>query len=330
MTDIALRQFLAVLLWFRLVLLQDAALLFGTHPELPMFHFKPFNTQHFRDYAGEAVQAVARAEVQARTAFHNLPEHLVCSLKGLVTSMTLDQQVQRTENEALRAEVRRHMEVQSALLAELQASSKGRRGKSHKSASAPSGKSSHARRITPRLKTRQATAALPPTCQAPNQLLPALPPLHLQAHAPHRPLATMPNVTINISAPGTARHLSTSTPTSADAHADLLLLAPPAARSEPVALDSGTDQLMTASILASHSDPRSEKWAALLAKHGREKLDAHEWEWRNGDWLPWYRYQPVDAITDVWTEYVDGLNGCLSTRELKDRWGRNGVAMKGA
>ena len=152
MTDIALRQFLAILLWFRLVLLQDAALLFGTHPELPMFHFKPFNTQHFRDYAAEALQAVARAEVQARTAFHNLPEHLVCSLKGLVTSMTLDQQVQCAENEALRAEVRRHMEVQSALLAELQASSKGWRGKSHKSASAPSGKSSHAQRITPRLK----------------------------------------------------------------------------------------------------------------------------------------------------------------------------------
>jgi hypothetical protein len=131
----------------------------------------------------------------------------------------------------------------------------------------------------------------------------------------------MPNITINISAPGTARQLSTSTPMSVVAHADPLALVLPAAGSEPVALDSGTDQLMTASALASRSDPRSEKWAALLAKHGREKLDAHEWEWRNGDWLPWYRYQPVDAITDVWTEYVDGLNGCLSTRELKDRWG---------
>jgi hypothetical protein len=81
----------------------------------------------------------------------------------------------------------------------------------------------------------------------------------------------------------------------------------------------GADQLALA--VTSPSDPHSEKWAALLVKYGREKLDAHEWEWRNGDWLPRYRYQPVDAITDIWTEYVDGLNGCLSTRELKDRWG---------
>jgi hypothetical protein len=133
-TDIALRQFLSVLLWFRLVLLQDAALLFAKHPELSMFRFKPFNAQRFRDYAGDAVQAVARAEEQARMAFNNLPEHLVSSLKGLVTSMTLDQQAQRAENEALRAEVRCHMETQSALLTELASGSRGRRSKGHKSA----------------------------------------------------------------------------------------------------------------------------------------------------------------------------------------------------
>ncbi|KAH0829061.1 hypothetical protein J3R83DRAFT_2518, partial [Lanmaoa asiatica] len=69
------------------------------------------------------------------------------------------------------------------------------------------------------------------------------------------------------------------------------------------------------------SDPRSEKWAQLTTKYGHAKLDAHEWEWRGDDWLPTYRYQPVSVITDLWTEYVDGLNGHLSTRELKDRWG---------
>jgi len=132
-TDIALRQFLSVLLWFRLVLLQDATLLYTKHPEIPVFRFKPFNTQCFRDYAHEAVQAVMQAEEQARMAFHNLPQHLVCSLKGLVTSMTLDQRAQHAENEALRAEVRQHMETQSALLAELSASSSyGRRKRSHK------------------------------------------------------------------------------------------------------------------------------------------------------------------------------------------------------
>ncbi|KAG1874883.1 hypothetical protein F4604DRAFT_1925032 [Suillus subluteus] len=77
-TDIALHQFLSVLLWFRLVLLQDAALLYTKHPKIPMFRFKPFNTQCFWDYAHDAVQAVMQAEEQARMAFHNLPQHLVC------------------------------------------------------------------------------------------------------------------------------------------------------------------------------------------------------------------------------------------------------------
>jgi len=71
----------------------------------------------------------------------------------------------------------------------------------------------------------------------------------------------------------------------------------------------------------SHGDPRSEKWVQLTTKYGHAKLDAHEWEWRGDDWLPVYCYQPVSAISDLWTEHVDGLNGHLSTRELKDRWG---------
>jgi hypothetical protein len=68
-------------------------------------------------------------------------------------------------------------------------------------------------------------------------------------------------------------------------------------------------------------DPRSEKWSQLTAKYGHAKLDAHEWEWRGDDWLPVYRYQPINVITDLWIEHVDGLNGHLSMRELKDRWG---------
>ncbi|KAH0825762.1 hypothetical protein J3R83DRAFT_8915, partial [Lanmaoa asiatica] len=69
------------------------------------------------------------------------------------------------------------------------------------------------------------------------------------------------------------------------------------------------------------SNPHSEKWAQLTTKYGDAKLDAYEWQWRDDDWLPTYRYQPVSVTTDLWTEYVDELNGHLSTHKLKDRWG---------
>ncbi|KAG2095326.1 hypothetical protein BD769DRAFT_1394918 [Suillus cothurnatus] len=206
-TDIALHQFLSVLLWFRLVLLQDAALLYTKHPKIPVFCFKPFNTQCFQDYAHEAIQVVMQAE----------------DLKGLVTSMTLDQQAQHAENEALHAET-----------------------------------------------------------------------------GPSLPHTTVPNFTINISGTS-ATNSSTSTSV------------PTVSRPTNFTLPSfGADQPLAIDTLS--SDPHSEKWAALLTKYGWDKLDAHKWEWKSGDWLPRYCYQPVEVITDIWTDH-------LSTRELKDQWG---------
>jgi hypothetical protein len=135
---------------------------------------------------------------------------------------------------------------------------------------------------------------------------PSLPFLCLQT-GPSLPHTTAPNFTINISGTS-ATNSSTSTSV------------PTVSRPTNFTLPSfGADQPLAIDTLS--SDPRSEKWAALLTKYGRDKLDAHEWEWKSGDWLPRYRYQPVEVITDIWTEYVDGLNGHLSTRELKDRWG---------
>ena len=73
--------------------------------------------------------------------------------------------------------------------------------------------------------------------------------------------------------------------------------------------------------MAGDPSPRTETWVSLVERYGRARLDAHEWEWKDGDWLPHYRYQAVRAITELWTEYTEGLGGHLSTRELKERWG---------
>ena len=63
-------------------------------------------------------------------------------------------------------------------------------------------------------------------------------------------------------------------------------------------------------------------WNRLIAKFGIDKLNRHEWEWREGkNWVPHYTYQPVLSITDVWKEWTEGLNGYLSVRQLNEEWG---------
>ena len=118
-TDIALKQFLSVLSWVHTVLLQDGAVLYSQHPELPIFQFHPFDTSQFQSFAAQSVQQVVNAEETSRLAFQNLPQHLITSLRGVITNMSLEQQAQRAENEALRLEVQRHLRTQDALLAEL-------------------------------------------------------------------------------------------------------------------------------------------------------------------------------------------------------------------
>jgi hypothetical protein len=265
--DIALKQFLSVLRWFRTVLLQDCAVLFAGHPELPVFQFKPFSTPVFREFAAGLVESVTRAEQEARLAFQNLPQHLIWSLRGLVTTLTLEQQAQCVENEALHAEVQKHLESQSVLLAELARAPKGHRGNRASS------------------------------CTVPGR---------------HVPAPTVPIPTLSVP--------SRTDPTQSTALAVTTPLSPVTSSFDAGGLPT-SEPVIDPALLSESLDPRSEKWAHLTAKYGRAKLDGHQWEWKGGDWLPMYRYQPVDLITDLWVEHVDGLNGHLLARELKDRWG---------
>lgn len=63
------------------------------------------------------------------------------------------------------------------------------------------------------------------------------------------------------------------------------------------------------------------RWNRLLEKYGEARVHKHQWEWIHGEFLPFYLYQPVDCITGYWTEWADGIGGCLSTRELTEVWG---------
>jgi len=95
--DIALKQFLRLLTWFRVVILQDCALIYAKHPECPLFRFAPFTYPSFKTFSANATANLAAAEEKAHLAFQNLPNHMAQSLQGYTTNLRLDQQQNHEE-----------------------------------------------------------------------------------------------------------------------------------------------------------------------------------------------------------------------------------------
>ncbi|KAK7008468.1 hypothetical protein R3P38DRAFT_3210716 [Favolaschia claudopus] len=75
------------------------------------------------------------------------------------------------------------------------------------------------------------------------------------------------------------------------------------------------------------SEAQVAAWQALVQKFGDTRLRNHQWEWltagpKPNSYLPYYTYQPVSKISDIWVEWTTGLNGFLSTRELEEAFSR--------
>ena len=94
-SDIALKQFLLLLVWLRRVLLQDCAVLYSKYPSCGMFCYAPFNTPTFREFASTSAAVICRAEEDAHHVLKNLPDNVVTSFCGLATDIKMDQQAQQ-------------------------------------------------------------------------------------------------------------------------------------------------------------------------------------------------------------------------------------------
>ncbi|TFY73269.1 hypothetical protein EWM64_g10743, partial [Hericium alpestre] len=87
--DIALQHFLRLLTWFRTVLLQDAAILYSHNDALEIFKYAPFNTARFQEYAQDAAEIVAQAEMEALCAFEDLPERMSKTMRGIMAEQAI-------------------------------------------------------------------------------------------------------------------------------------------------------------------------------------------------------------------------------------------------
>jgi hypothetical protein len=96
--DIALKQFLNLLVWLRRVLIQDAAVLFAQRPDCALFQFPLFRNTQFRDFAALSTIIIARAEEDARTNIQNLPAHYARAVQGFMVSVRLTQEAAQEEH----------------------------------------------------------------------------------------------------------------------------------------------------------------------------------------------------------------------------------------
>jgi hypothetical protein len=96
--DMALKQFLQLLIWLHKVLLQDAVVLFMQDPTFPIFHHSIFQSTTFHTFAAASQLALADAEEKARLAFEHLPDHLIRSLRGVLANTRMEQQQDREEH----------------------------------------------------------------------------------------------------------------------------------------------------------------------------------------------------------------------------------------
>jgi len=108
--DLALKEFLKLMLWLRLVLIQDAAVLLPLIPNAALFRYPPFNSPAFAAFSAHSVSAITTAEENARLALDKLPSQVSSSLGGLLQMLTANREQDRLLNQAAQQRVMQQLE----------------------------------------------------------------------------------------------------------------------------------------------------------------------------------------------------------------------------
>ncbi|KAJ7351227.1 hypothetical protein DFH08DRAFT_805960 [Mycena albidolilacea] len=140
---------------------------------------------------------------------------------------------------------------------------------------------------------------------------------YIRGPASPAPVPSPPTVAVTVPAPLTPLPL-----TIAASHANLhtpSALRPPASQNMPPhrPMPPPSGSLMP-------SDCQRVGWDKMVQKFDESRLRRHQWEWvgpNTNSYLPYYEYQSVSKITDIWTEWVSGLGGTFPLVI----WRRSGV-----
>lgn len=294
--DIALRQVFTLLIWFRVLLLQDGALLYMKHPQAPLFQYAPFNSPQFRVFAASSVEKIAEVEAQGRLAIKGLPQTLVRGFQGAMSGVSMAQHAARSEQRACMLSMQAQI---SALTQHVQESGSGVR-----------------KRIT---RARRGPVSVPPPFATASE--PSPPAVLISSSVALRlGLTTSSDSNLNDQGPlpsiTDSLRLDQSTAAVFEPSQDFI---DPLLRGASVNASLGPSSL-TDTVPSSVSQLAA--WSLLALQYSEARLRRHQWEWieKTNTFLPHYAFQPVKKITDIWTEWASGLNGFLSVRELTEGW----------
>ncbi len=88
----------------------------------------------------------------------------------------------------------------------------------------------------------------------------------------------------------------------------------------PPAMSQAVSALSAVATAASDNDRKLAQWKVLTDKFDEVRMRKHEWQY-DTDYIPFYCFQKVTGICEIWTEWSTGLNGFLPVRNLNEGWG---------
>lgn len=135
--DIALRQFLQLLQWFRIVLLQDLAVIYAINPSCSIFQYPPFTLTTFKTFAESSKVLLKVAECNAEQALKTLPDTMAQSMRGLVQSLTQEQYHSRERSDAQWTLINSKLENMEALVMGFREGKSGKRKQGKSGAQEP-------------------------------------------------------------------------------------------------------------------------------------------------------------------------------------------------
>ncbi|KAJ7262841.1 hypothetical protein C8J57DRAFT_1513088 [Mycena rebaudengoi] len=272
-----------------------------------IFDHPPFNSTVFRDFARKSSAIITKAEKDVALALEKLPEHIANTFHAAMARLAIDQQIEREATKTFQEE----------MLALLQGSggaggTKKRRKVAQETLPPPQmlpPPSIPGETMYPKNKTNPPGLELLDHCLNIAEVSPTIP--KAQLLSPFVPtLAPFPPSSTRIPSVPAAHFLSPSAPTSTGS-----MITTPTSTPHLV--------LPPAGVCLTPSEVQVAAWKAMAEKYGEGRLRRHQGEWINSGvkantYRPYYQYQDLAKISDVWSEWVTGLNGHLSTRELEE------------
>lgn len=126
-TDFSLKNFLILLIEFRPILLQDAAVLYQSYPDLKVWNYLPFNTPLFQSFSRGSTDVMDRAEADARHRLESLPHTVSRSMQAILQTISIQRSQDETRRVKDQSEMSSHMNFFHGLMMNhLSSTSKGR------------------------------------------------------------------------------------------------------------------------------------------------------------------------------------------------------------